>query len=106
MARRRRLSRAVTVRLLTTVVFAGGAVFGAVPPTAEALATPTVGELAAMCGGFRIIPTPDGKAMCTHGPDPAPPDVDFPAPPVAVPGTAQGLIFTDPPGDAPSKAAA
>ena len=98
MARGLRLSRTVvTVRLLTTVVFAGGALFGAVPPAAEALAPPAVGDLAAMCGTFHVIRTPDGRAMCTHGPDPQP---------LVAPGRAQGLIFNDPPGGAPNKAAA
>ena len=95
-------------RVLITVTFMTGAAFGALPERAgAALPAPSVREMAALCGTFRIIPTADGRALCTHGADPAPEGVDFHVPrPLAPPGQAQGLLFPDPPGSGPSRAAA
>jgi hypothetical protein len=84
--------------LLAIVAFTGGATFGALPPAANAGAsTISIGDFAAMCGTFRVIPLRDGRALCTHGPDPAS---------EIAPGHSRGLIFDDPPGGAPSQAAA
>jgi Calx-beta domain-containing protein len=64
------------------------------------------GTAAALCGHLQQIHLPDGRLACTHGPDPAPPGVDPSiARPLLVPGQAGGLIFPDPPGDAPTTAA-
>jgi hypothetical protein len=124
MHRRAALSR-VTIagRLLTAVVFIGAAALGPWPSVASGESSPTtlatqtaqttraprasVAEMIRLCGTFHKIPTPDGRVLCTHGPDPAPSAVDFPVPrPPAPPGQANGLLFPDPPGDAPSQAAA
>jgi len=95
-------------RVLLTVVFVAGAAFGAVPKSAGAgTPAPSVRDMVALCGTFRIIPTADGRALCTHGSDPAPEGVDFHVPrPLVPPGQAQGLLFPDPPGSGPSRAAA
>jgi ribosomal protein L24E len=100
--------RIVGVRVLSTVVFLGGAVFGAIPPASGAgTPVPSLGEMTTLCGHFRPILLPGGRALCTHGADPAPDGVDDRTPqPLNAPGRSQGLIFHDPPGDAPSKAAA
>ena len=103
-------------RLLTTLTFITGAVFGGTLPAAFSLSVPgapkaqapaSVAEMIRLCGHFHKIPTPDGKVLCTHGPDPAPPGIDskVPQPPVT-PGRANGFLFPDTPGDAPSHAAA
>jgi hypothetical protein len=64
------------------------------------------GTAGALCGHLQQIHLPDGRVACTHGPDPAPEGVDPSIPqPLVVPGQAQGLIFPDPPGDAPTTAA-
>ncbi|HVW31200.1 MAG TPA: Calx-beta domain-containing protein, partial [Acidimicrobiia bacterium] len=77
---------------------------GAVSGTPE---TPSLRDMVTMCGSHRIIPTPDGRALCTHGSDPAPDGVDFHVPqPLATPGQPRGLLFPDPPGGAPTYAAA
>ncbi|HEY3239217.1 MAG TPA: hypothetical protein VGL92_06630, partial [Acidimicrobiia bacterium] len=63
-------------------------------------------DLAALCGILTVIRLPDGRGLCTHGADPAPPGIDLQEPqPLIVPGQARGLILPDPPGDSPTAAA-
>ncbi|HET9772457.1 MAG TPA: Calx-beta domain-containing protein [Acidimicrobiia bacterium] len=90
---------------MTTLILVGSPAFGEVPAVGAGLPGPA--DLAAMCGAFRPVPLPDGRALCTHGPDPAPDGIDSGVPrPLAPEGQAEGLIFDDPPGDAPRRAAA
>jgi hypothetical protein len=61
---------------------------------------------AGVCGSLRPIHLPDEAVACTHGTDPAPDGINPTRPqPLVVPGQAQGLIFPDSPGGAPTTAA-
>ncbi|MCA1846253.1 MAG: hypothetical protein LC792_24275, partial [Actinobacteria bacterium] len=80
MPRRPGLFRAsVAGRLLATMVFTSGLTFGSLPsaPARATDAPPAVADMIALCGTFRVIPTPDGRVLCSHGTDPAPDGIDF-----------------------------